>query len=96
MSFRTPARLTRVATQFDIQTVAVEPGETLPYDKEQWRDALVMVRSGEITLEMTCGRPFLFRQGDVLWLAELPIASLQNRGRTPVVLVSAARHTEMQ
>lgn len=55
-----------------------------------------MVRSGEITLEMLCGRPFLFRQGDVLWLAELPIASLQNRGRTPAVLVSAARHTEMQ
>lgn len=75
--------------------MAVEPGQTLPYDGDQWRDALVMVRSGEITLEMRCGRPFFFRQGDVLWLAELPIASLHNRGRIPAVLVSAARHTEV-
>ena len=75
--------------------MAVEPGQTLPYDRDQWRDALVMVRSGEITLEMLCGRPFFFRQGDVLWLAELPIVSLHNRGRTPAVLVSAARQTEV-
>ena len=73
----------------------MEPGEKVPYDGDQWRDALVLVRSGEITLEMRCGRPFLFRQGDVLWLAELPIASLHNRGVTPAVLVSAARQTEV-
>ena len=95
MSFRAPLRPTYVGTQFDIRTVAVEPGETLPYDGEQWRDALIMVRSGEITLQMSCGRPFVFCQGDVLWLAELPITSLHNRGRIPAVLVSTARHTEV-
>ena len=95
MSFRAPARPTYVCAQFDIRTVAVGPGETLPYDRGEWRDALVMVRSGEITLEMMCGRPFFFRQGDVLWLAELPIASLHNRGMTAAVLVSAARHPEV-
>jgi hypothetical protein len=74
----------------------VGPGESLPYDAADWRDALVLVRRGEISLRMSCGRSWYFQTGDVLWLAGLPIASLHNRGRRPAVLVAASRHTEVR
>jgi hypothetical protein len=68
----------------------------LPYDEEDWRDALVLVRQGEVVLDTRCGRSFFFERGTVLWLAELPLASLRNRGREPAVLVSAARPAELR
>jgi hypothetical protein len=76
--------------------VAVGPGEALPYDEADWRDALVLVRDGEIVLETLCGRSCLFKRGDILWLAGLPLASLRNRGDEPAVLVTASRDTEMR
>lgn len=96
MSFRGGGRLTPVACEFDIRTVALGPGESLPYDAAEWRDALVLVKSGEIVLDTSCGRSFFFPCGSVLWLAELPLESLRNRGRESAVLVSAARHTELR
>ena len=74
----------------------MEPGESLGYVEEDWRDALVLVRRGEIALTMLCGRSCYFQQGDVLWLAGLPIASLHNRGQEAAVLIAASRHTEMR
>ena len=96
MSFRSWRRPTCVTSQFDIRTVAVEPGDTLRYDEADWRDALVVVRCGEIVLETLCGRSWFFQRGDVLWLADLPLASLHNRGAEPAVLVATKRHTEMR
>jgi hypothetical protein len=75
----------------DIRTVALEPGGTLLYDEEEWRDALVKVESGEIELQMTCGRSCFFQRGDLLWFQGLPLASLHNRGEEPAVLLAAAR-----
>ena len=68
----------------------------LPYYEEDWRDALVLVRQGEIVLDTRCGRSFFFERGAVLWLAELPLASLRNRGHETAVLVAAARPTELR
>jgi quercetin dioxygenase-like cupin family protein len=95
MSFGRPRRLSRVTAQFDIRTVAVEPGDTLPYEEGDWRDALVVVEQGEIVLQMLCGRSCFLQQGDTIWLAGLPLAGLHNRGDEPAVLVATARHTEM-
>jgi hypothetical protein len=72
--------------------VALEPGGTLPYDEEEWRDALITVESGEIELQMKCGRSCFFGQGDLLWFQGLPLASLHNRGDEPTVLVAASRN----
>ena len=80
----------------DIRSVALEPGRTLAYDEEQWRGALVTVESGELELEMLCGRSAFFQEGDVLWLQDLPLASLRNRGHEPTVLVAATRTRELR
>jgi len=74
----------------------VEPGEVVLYDEDDWRDALVLVRQGEIVLETRCGRSFFFQTGAILWLAGLPLTSLRNRGGERTVLVSAARPTELR
>ena len=74
----------------------MDPGQTLPYRSAEWRDALVLVERGEIVLDTVCGRSFFFPCGSILWLAELPLESLRNRGREPAVLVAAARHTELR
>ena len=76
--------------------VAVEPGDRLPYRAADWRDALVLVKRGEIVLDTCCGRSFYFPRGSVLWLAELPLECLRNRGHEPAVLVAAARLTELR
>ena len=96
MSSRARVRLTRVASDFDIRTVAVAPGETLPYRQADWCDALVVVKRGEIVLETLCGRSWFFQRGDLLTLAGLPLAGLHNRGSEPAVLIAAARHTELR
>lgn len=96
MSFRALTRLGCVTSKFDIRTVAVQPGGSLRYDEADWRDALVVVRCGEIVLETLTGRSWFFQRGDVLWLADLPLASLHNRGAEPAVLVATTRHMEMR
>ena len=74
----------------------MEPGETLPYEEAEWRDALVRVEQGEIVLEMRCGRSCFFQEGDVLWFTGLPLASLRNRGDEPAVLIATSRHPELR
>ena len=72
--------------------MALEPGCTLPYQEEEWRDALVTVESGEVELQMKCGRSCFFQAGDLLWFQGLPLARLHNRGDEPTVLVAASRN----
>ena len=72
--------------------MALEPGDSLAYNEEEWRSALVTVQSGEIELQMKCGRSCFFQRGDLLWFQGLPVASLHNRGDEPTVLVAATRH----
>jgi hypothetical protein len=96
MSLTAPPRHTHVTSKFDIRTVTLAPGETLPYDEAAWDDALVRVEQGELVLQMRCGRSCYFQRGDTLWLTGLPLASLRNRGEEPTVLVAAARHPELR
>ncbi len=96
MSFAAPRGPSLVAAKFDTRTVAVQPGESLPYDEREWLDALVVVSRGEIVLETRAGQSWFFHRGDLLWLAGLPLTSLHNRGPEPAVLVATSRHTEMR
>jgi quercetin dioxygenase-like cupin family protein len=81
-----------IGPQFDIRTVALEPGGSLVYHEDEWRDALVTVERGEVELEMACGRSTVFQQGDLLWLQGLPLARIHNRGDERTVLVAASRN----
>ena len=71
--------------------VAVAPGGDRPYDEDEWRDALVLVRSGEIELRGVSGARSSFGRGDLLYLQGVPLRALHNPGSEPAVLVAVSR-----
>jgi hypothetical protein len=76
---------------FERRTVTVEAGSSRTYDPAEWFDALVLVEQGEVDLECQAGGFARFRQGDILWLAGLPVRTLSNPGRDDAVLVAISR-----
>lgn len=74
-----------------IRVVAVAPGVDRPYDEDEWRDALVLVRSGEIELRGVSGASRSFGRGDLIWLEGVPLRVLHNPGSEPAVLVAVSR-----
>jgi hypothetical protein len=79
------------APAFVLRAVALAPGCRRAYDEAEWRDAIVVVRRGEIELEGLSGASYRFRRGDLLWLAGLPLRALHNAGRERAVLVAVSR-----
>jgi hypothetical protein len=73
---------------FEFEVVVVEPGSPRAYDESEWRDALVVVGSGEIELESRGGARARFLRGDVLWLDGLPLHALHNPRSEPALLVA--------
>ncbi|HEY6888363.1 MAG TPA: hypothetical protein VI300_11305 [Solirubrobacter sp.] len=76
---------------FAVRVVAVPPGGSRAYDEAEWRDALVVVRSGEIELLGVSGACLSFGQGDLLYLQGVPLRTLHNPGVEPAVLVAVSR-----
>jgi hypothetical protein len=74
-----------------IREVAVAPGADRPYDAAEWRDALVLVKSGEIELRGVSGATCSFARGDLLYLDGVPLRGLHNPGPEPAVLVAVSR-----
>jgi hypothetical protein len=81
----------RLWPSFVAETVVIAPGCQVPFDEAQWRDALVVVESGEVELETTTGQRRRFRSGEMLWLTGLPLRCLRNPGDLPVVLKAVSR-----
>jgi hypothetical protein len=73
------------------RVVVLGPGDSQPFDEAEWRDALVVVRAGEVELEGMSGRRYRLRAGTILWLVGLPLRSLHNRGEHDVVLAAVSR-----
>jgi hypothetical protein len=73
------------------RVVAVAPGSDRPYDEDEWRDALVLVRSGEIELCGLSGASCSFGRGDLLYLEGVPLRVLRNPGSELAVLVAVSR-----
>jgi quercetin dioxygenase-like cupin family protein len=76
---------------FEVRAVGVEPGGHRIYHEAEWRDAIVVVRQGEIELEWLSGLRHCFTRGDLLWLAGLPLRALHNRGQETALLVAVSR-----
>ena len=76
---------------FEVRAVAVDPGGHRIYNEREWRDAIVVVASGEVELESVNGDRQCFGCGDTLWLCRLPLRALHNRGTESVVLVAVSR-----
>jgi hypothetical protein len=76
---------------FEVRAVAVEPGGHRIYNEPEWRDAIVVVARGEIELESLSRGRIRFERGDILWLCELPLRAIHNRGTEDAVLVAVSR-----
>ena len=76
---------------FTRRTVVLEPGTSRPSGDVEWRDAIVMVESGDVELECAAGGRRRFAAGAVLWLAGIDLRLLHNVGAGPVVLVAVSR-----
>ena len=76
---------------FERVTVVIPGGCQRTHVTGEWRDALVVVTRGEIELRPLRGAGRTVREGDVLWLQDLPLSALQNRGERPAVLTAVRR-----
>ena len=76
--------------------VCIEPGAARPYDEAEWRDALVIVEAGEVTLECTRGGFTSFCGGDILWLVGVPLRTMHNLGPRRVVVVAVSRRADIR
>jgi quercetin dioxygenase-like cupin family protein len=80
-----------LSASFAKRVVTVAPGTSLAYRSEEWRDALVVVESGEVVLECLEEGRRRFPAGAVLWLAGLRLVALHNEGHEAAVLVAVSR-----
>jgi hypothetical protein len=78
-------------TAFELRVTVVAPGDAHAYRDTDWRDALVLVESGEIELECVGGGREVFGCGAVICLNGLPLRALRNRGHEPARLVAVSR-----
>ncbi|MBV2366450.1 hypothetical protein ACFPZ0_17030 [Streptomonospora nanhaiensis] len=66
-------------------------GEVRPYEAAVWRDALVVVKVGEVEVETFDGSRARFGAGAVLFFAGLRLRWLRSTGAVPLVLVAVSR-----
>jgi hypothetical protein len=85
----------RLPAAFARREVVIAPGDERPYDPSEWRDALVIVKRGEVAVECRAGGVIHFVSGDMLWLTGLPLRALRNEGTEPVVLAAVSRRTNV-
>jgi hypothetical protein len=76
---------------FAARAITVEPGGSLPYDADDWRDTVVVVHAGVIAVDTSCGVTWHFRKGDLLALDGMPIAAIHNPSDEPALLLATAR-----
>jgi quercetin dioxygenase-like cupin family protein len=81
----------RVPDAFDVRQIVLASGAERAIDEAEWRDAIVVVESGEIDLEALGGSRRTFECGDVLWLGGLSLRVLHNCGSGPAVLIAVSR-----
>jgi hypothetical protein len=73
------------------QIVVLPPGGTLDYDAAQWRDSLVEVECGFVTIQLHGGGERRYGTGDVFWLQGDPVRTLRNPGIGTTILVAVSR-----
>ena len=81
----------RLRPEFTARTVAIEAGSSRHFDEAEWRDALVVVQSGEVEVETISGCRRRFGPGDILFLTGLSLVLLHNLGPDDVVLRAVSR-----
>ncbi len=80
-----------IPPRFRLREIEIPAGAMRGYDEGEWREALVVVESGELDLECSQGLRRRFGPGTVMWLSGLPLLALRNSGREPVLLAAVSR-----
>lgn len=80
-----------LAPAFQRRVVVLEPLIRKPYRRSDWLDAVVLVDSGVIQLELVGQARRTFRRGDVLWLGGLGLSAIYNPGPEIAVLIAVWR-----
>jgi hypothetical protein len=80
-----------IPAAFEVLTVAIPAGSSRAYDQAEWRDAIVVLESGELEIECVRGGRRRFKRGAVMYLVGLPLRTLHNLGPEPAVLVAVSR-----
>lgn len=73
-----------------VSHVALDPGDVLAFDLEDWRGALVLVQHGSVRLECRSGGSAVFPTGSILYLDSLPLNSIIAADE-PVLLLAVRR-----
>jgi hypothetical protein len=76
---------------FELRVITLAPGRIRRFEPEEWRDGIVVVERGEVTLEAARGGELRCARGAVLCLAGLPLLALRNGGRDTAVLTVVRR-----
>jgi hypothetical protein len=76
---------------FERRVLVLAVGGVLDVVQAEWRDVLVEVVQGEISVELPDGQWHPVVGGDVLWLYGLPVRALHNCGPEVAVLVALRR-----
>jgi hypothetical protein len=76
---------------FECWAVEIGPGEERLIAAEEWADALVVIKSGELDVQCEEGGHRIFRRGDMLALQWLRARNLANLGAERVELVAVRR-----
>jgi quercetin dioxygenase-like cupin family protein len=88
-------RLARDCLHFRRQVVDLAPGKQLDIDAYPWRDALVVLESGEVELRCTAGERSRFQAGAVLCLPP-PVRALRNSGSESARLIAISRRARVR
>jgi hypothetical protein len=73
------------------RSLVIPPGSRHAYRPSDWKEAIVMVKRGEIELECPGQAPRRFGPGDLLWLGGLGAGAIRNHGPGPAVLVAVSK-----
>jgi quercetin dioxygenase-like cupin family protein len=85
-------RLARHSLRFRRRVVELAPDGELDMDAHRWRDALVLLESGQVELECAAGECCRFAAGSVLCLPP-SVRFLRNSGNEPARLIAISRRT---
>lgn len=76
---------------FRRRVVRIPAGADLAFVEDDWRDAIVVVESGEVELECRWGGRRRFGPGAVLWFDGLGLRVVRNPGPVDLVIVAVSR-----
>jgi hypothetical protein len=83
-------RLARDSLHFRRRVVELAPGEKLDFEGDRWRDALVLLESGEVEVQCAAGDRSSFAAGAVLCFRP-PARFLRNSGSESARLIAISR-----